>query len=144
MRRYLSYRIVLPLLVGTASTLVGYRLTGLVPLPLAALALLAVVAGLSAPLLALVLGWAAPNKVAGFAVVKVLNGLNLLPVAAFFVPLPRQYAAGVLPGYWPMRALWSAAAGERYLVELGLGVVVACAWTALAAVAFDRRLRRKG
>jgi fluoroquinolone transport system permease protein len=144
MRRYLSYRIGLPLLVGTASTLVGYRVTGLVPLPLAVLAPLAVVAGLSAPLLALVLGWAAPNKVAGFAVVKVLNGLNLLPVAAFFVLVPKQYAAGVLPSYWPMRALWSAAAGERYLAELGLGVIVACAWAALAAVAFDRRLRRKG
>jgi fluoroquinolone transport system permease protein len=143
-RRYLAYRIALPLLVGTVSTLIGYRLTGLVPLRLPVLAMLAIVAGLSAPLLALVLGTSAPNKVAGFAVVKILNGVNLLPVVAFFAPLPRQYAAGLLPTYWPMRALWSAAAGESYSGELATGVIVACAWIALAARLFERRQLRVG
>jgi hypothetical protein len=58
-----------------------------------------------------VLATAAPNKVAGFAVVKLLNVINLLPIVAFFAPPPLQYVAGVLPAFWPMRALWSAAAG---------------------------------
>ena len=86
MRRYLAYRVTLPLLFGTASTLVGYPLIGITPLPLTSLLAIAAVAGLSAPLLALVLATAAPNKVAGFAMVKVLNGVNLLPVVAFFLP----------------------------------------------------------
>jgi hypothetical protein len=38
--------------------------------------------------LALVVATAAPNKVAGFAIVKVLNGLDLLPIAAFFLRGP--------------------------------------------------------
>jgi fluoroquinolone transport system permease protein len=71
---------------------------------LTSLLAIATLAGLSAPLLALVLATAAPNKVAGFAMVKVLNGVNLLPVVAFFLPVPLQYVAGVLPAYWPMRA----------------------------------------
>jgi hypothetical protein len=33
-----------------------------------------------------VLATVAPNKVAGLAVVKVLNGVNLLPIAAYFLP----------------------------------------------------------
>ena len=86
---------------------------GITPLPFSALLAISVVGALSAPLLALVLATAAPNKVAGLAVVKVLNGLNLLPSAAFFLPTPLQYVAGIIPTYWPMRAFWSAAAGER-------------------------------
>jgi fluoroquinolone transport system permease protein len=143
-RRYLGYRIALPLLVGTVSTLVGYPVIGITPLPLTPLLAIALVAGLSAPLLALVLATAAPNKVAGFAVVKVLNGVNLLPIAAFFLPVPLQYAAGVLPTYWPMRAFWSAAAGEEYVVYLGIGAIVGAFALVLAAWLFDRRLLRRG
>jgi fluoroquinolone transport system permease protein len=63
MRRYLAYRIALPLAVGTLATLAGYPLAGISPLPFAALVPIAIVAGLWAPLLALVLATAAPNKV---------------------------------------------------------------------------------
>jgi fluoroquinolone transport system permease protein len=91
-----------------------YTLTGLTPLALSTLLPIVIVAGFWAPTLALVLAIAAPNKVAGFAVAKVLNAVNLLPVAAYFLPRPVQFVAGVFPTYWPMRALWSAATGESY------------------------------
>jgi hypothetical protein len=133
----------LPLVAGTASTLVGYPLIGLTTVPFTSLLPIAAVAGVSAPLLALVLATAAPNKVAGFAVVKVLNGLNLLPIAAFFLPTPVQYIAGVVPTYWPMRALWSAAAGEPHLVHLTIGTITAALAVAVAAHLFERRLFRK-
>jgi hypothetical protein len=96
----------------------------LTPLPLTSLLPIVIVASLSAPLLALILAVAAPNKVAGFAVVKVLNAVNLLPIVAYFVPRPVQFAAGIFPTYWPMRALWSAAVGEVYGAYLVLGGVV--------------------
>lgn len=85
-RRYLGYRVTMPLFVTMASTLVGYSLIGIVPLTFSALLAIAVVGALSAPLLALVLVTAAPNKVAGLAVVKVLNGVNLLPVRRVLPP----------------------------------------------------------
>jgi fluoroquinolone transport system permease protein len=144
MQHYLAYRIALPLLLGTASTLIGYPLTGITPLPFPSLLVIAIVAGFSAPLLALVLAVAAPNKVAGFAVVKVMNAVNLLPVVAYFVPIPLQFLAGILPTYWPMRALWSAAAGEPYVVHLLIGGIVAGAALVVAARLFERRLLRRG
>ena len=140
MREYLAYRILLPLLAGTGSTLVGYPLIGLTTLPFTTLLTIAAVAGVSAPLLALVLASAAPNKVAGFAAVKVLNGVNLLPIAAFFLPVPVQYIAGVVPTYWPMRALWSAAAGEPYFVYLAIGAIAGALSVGLAARVFEQRL----
>ena len=48
-RRYLAYRITLPLLVGTGTTLVGYPMIGISPLPFASLLAIAIVAGLAAP-----------------------------------------------------------------------------------------------
>jgi fluoroquinolone transport system permease protein len=137
LRQYLAYRIASPLVLGTASTLLGYPLIGIAPIPFASLLMIAAVAGVSAPLLTLVLASAAPNKVAGFAVVRVLNGVNLLPVAAFFLPLPLQYIAGITRTYWPMRALWSAAAGEPYLGYLAVGVMTAALAVVLAARLFE-------
>ena len=86
---------------------------------------------------------AAPNKVAGFAVVKVMNSVNLLPVVAYFVPRPLQFVAGILPPYWPMRALWSAAADESFGTYLVLGTVISGLALLLAAWLFDRRLLRR-
>lgn len=143
MRRYLAYRVVLPLIAGTLSTLAGYPLAGMVPLPVSALVPTTLVAGLWAPLLALVLATAAPNKVAGFAVMKVLNAVNLLPVAAFFLPLPLQYAAGIVPTYWPMRALWSAADGHAFGAYLTTGFIVGALAIVAAAALFERRLLRR-
>lgn len=144
MRQYLAYRVALPLLLGTASTLIGYPLTGLTPLALSSLLPIAIVAGISAPILALVLAIAAPNKVAGFAVVKVMNAVNLLPVVAYFVPRPLQFVAGIFPTYWPMRALWSAATGESYGAHLVIGTVISALALLLAVWLFDRRLLRHG
>jgi len=140
MRHYLAYRVIGPLLAGTVSTILGYPLAGLSPIGVTTLVAIAIVAGLAAPLLALVLAIAAPNKVAGFAVVKVLNAVNLLPIAAFFIPAPLQYAAGVLPTYWPMRALWSAAGNEPYMGFLAIGTVVGALAVVVAAHLFNRRL----
>jgi hypothetical protein len=140
MRDYLAYRVTGPLVAGTVATVIGYPLAGLSPIDLATLGAIALVASLAAPLLALVLATAAPNKVAGFAVMKVLNSLNLLPIAAFFIPEPLQYAAGIVPTYWPMRALWSAAAHQSYAGYLAVGAMVGMAAVLVAVRLFNRRL----
>ena len=132
MRAYLAYRVAGPLVAGTAATLVGYPLVGLTPL--------AAVAALSAPTLALLLPIAAPNKVAGFAVVKVMNVVSLLPVVAYFMPTPIQFVAGILPTFWPMRALWAAAEGGPHLLYVMVGTVVSAIVIAVAAAIFERRL----
>lgn len=141
-RHYLLYRLLGPLFIGTVATVVGYPLTRLAPIPLVTLLPIAAVGAVAAPMLAFALGAFASNKVAGFAVVKVLNAVNLLPIAAYFVPMPWQIGAGILPTYWPMRALWSAAAGEPYFRSLGAGLFVGGIAVVGLAALFDRRLSR--
>ena len=139
-RHYLAYRVTTPLIAGTLMTLAAYPLVGLTPMPLSVLLPITVVGGISAPTMALMLAIAAPNKVAGFAVVKVLNIINLLPLVAYFVPMPIQLFAGILPSFWPMRAFWAAADGEPYLPFIVAGAMAGLVATLFAARLFERRL----
>ena len=139
-RKYLAYRLMGPLVVGTLTTLVAYPLARLAPMPFSILFPVAAIGGLSAPTLSLVLAIAAPNKVAGFAVVKVLNMINLLPLVAYFVPMLAQLLAGILPAFWPMRAFWAAAEQKPMSPFLIAGAVSGLAALVFAVRVFENRV----
>lgn len=124
---YLAYRVAAPLLAGIAGTLLCYPLAGLAPIPFAPLGAIASLAALTGPITALFLASFAANKVAGFALVKIVNLVNILPVWAFFVAPQHQFAAGFVPAFWPMKALWQASSGQdwRWAALLGLAVNLA-------------------
>ncbi|MEM7800970.1 MAG: ABC transporter, partial [Chloroflexota bacterium] len=112
---YILYRIGLPMLLGMGLTLIGYPIAGLVGLPVPLLLLVALMGTLSSPLMALVLAVFADNKVAGFAVMKIMNGVMLLPTLAFFLPEPIQFLAGIVPPFWALKVFWAAAEGSPWL-----------------------------
>jgi hypothetical protein len=56
----------------------------------------------------------------------------------------RARGARLFPTYWPMRALWSAAAGESYVEHLVIGAVISAFALLLAVRLFDRKLLRHG
>lgn len=121
---YLLYRISVPILLGCATTLIGYPLAALTPVAFFDLLVVALLGSLSAPLVALFLASCAPNKVAGFALLKLLNAINMLPVAAFFIDSRWQLLAGIVPAYWPLKVFWLAAAGQGYGPYLVTGLAV--------------------
>lgn len=131
---YLTYRVVLPLVIGIVATLVCYPIAGLAPIAFADLAVIAVLASVTGPITALFLVAFAENKVSGFAIVKIINLVNTLPVFAYFLDLPWQLVGGIVPGFWPMKMLWCATAGESYVgfVFAGLAVNVGILWLLLA------------
>lgn len=139
---YLSYRLSLPLIFGFLVTVVGYPLAGLAPIPAWDLVLVALLASLTAPATALFLAVFATNKVAGFAWVKILNSINMLPVAAYFVTEPWQLIAGVVPAYWPMKMLWQITSGQGYAVYALIGLAVNAAVLILLLRRLDVKLHR--
>lgn len=120
----LLYRISVPLVVGVIVTLLGYPLIGLIRMPFPALLTATLLGALSAPLLALFLATLAENKVAGFAIMKLANGILLIPTAAYFVAMPWQLLAGVVPTYWAVKVFWLAAAGQSYGIYALIGVAI--------------------
>ncbi len=137
-----AYRVAVPLAVGFFITLLTYPLVGMTPLPLVDLAAATALGSFAAPFMALYLAAFADNKVTGFAMVKLMNAVQILPLAAFFVEQPAQLAFGLIPTYWPMKIIWLAAEGQPYGPYLVAGLVVNVAAVGLLLRRFDRVVHR--
>lgn len=139
---YVGYRVATPLAVGFVATMLTYPLAGLTPLPVADLAAAALLGSFGAPFMALYLASFAENKVTGFAMMKLMNAVQILPVVGYFMPMPAQLLIGVLPSYWPMKVVWLAAAGRPYGAYVAAGLVVNAIAVAALMKRFDRVVHR--
>ena len=95
---YLLYRIGLPVVIAFLVTLAAVPIAGLIRIPFGQLLLAAALAALSGAIVALAVTALAANKVEGFAVLKVLQALQALPLVAWFLPTPWQCCLGAK--YW--------------------------------------------
>ena len=112
MRAYTLYRGAAAVLLSALYVCIALPLTGLLPSSLLrATVPIALLSGTTAPVFALLLATLARNKVEGLALMKALSVLMLGPLAAYFVGPYWQLVFGVLPTYWPAKALWVAAEG---------------------------------
>jgi fluoroquinolone transport system permease protein len=109
---YLAYRIVIPMALSVVMTVVAVPLTGLAGIGFLPLSIVAVGAAPLAPMQALFLAGFARNKVQGFALTKGAGVLLWPPMLAYFIDSRWQYAAGVVPQYWPVKSFWMLQAGE--------------------------------
>lgn len=109
---YLLYKLSLPLMLGFVSTLLSLPLSGFVTLRWWQALLVVPICALLGPITALFLVAFADNKVTGLAVFKLMNGVLMLPLVAFFVAEPWQWLFGLLPPYWTMKAVWMMQKGE--------------------------------
>ena len=124
LRTYLLYRISIPMLFAVAATLIGFPIAGLTTLPFVDLLLITCVGSLIGPQVALFLAAFSRNKVAGFAMLKLLNAILMLPIVAFFIPSNWQLLVGIIPAYWPLKAFWSAAGEHDYWLYLLVALLV--------------------
>jgi fluoroquinolone transport system permease protein len=138
MRTLLTYRLGIPLIAGTLVSVAGYAVIGVAPLPPVTLAAAAVLAAGTGPILALFLGAFADNKVSGFALAKLVSAISNLAVIAWFLPMPWQLGAGIIPSYWAMKVVWQSAAGAAWPAYAMAG----CAVTGFAIGLLLRRLDR--
>lgn len=86
-------------------------IVGQVPPSVPAIIASAVVGAPTAAIIALIIATFASNKIEAFAVMKSTQIMGLAPVAAWFVPEPLQFLAGIFPMYWPSKIWWLSASG---------------------------------
>jgi fluoroquinolone transport system permease protein len=141
---YLAYRIGLPLLGCTLLVMLAVLATDLVQLPLTLLGPIALLYALEAPMLTLLMASVCENKVQGFALVKAVGAVPLLSAAAYFLEEPWQYAAGVIPTFWPVKAFWLASEGSSaaFWAVFAAGLAVHVVILALLLRHFGRVLHR--
>jgi fluoroquinolone transport system permease protein len=140
---YLVYRMGAPLLAGAVMTLLVLPVAGLIVIPFSHMLAVVLLGALIAPLLALFLAAFAENKVVGFALMKSLNGVLILPAVAYFAPANWQWAAGLIPTFWPLKAYWLAAEGSTaFWPAVGAGTAVNLVALCLLLRRFQRVLHR--
>ena len=141
--QYLGYRIGGPMVFGFLVTVLVGTILDFAGLAFWRLVIIAALASPLGPLSALILGTFADNKVQGFAYMKLLSGWGIIPAAAWFVPEPWQYLAGLVPPYWALKAYWVAVTGEPgWWLYLALGLVANAAMLWWLARRFERVARR--
>ncbi|NNG15940.1 MAG: hypothetical protein HKM89_05605 [Gemmatimonadales bacterium] len=136
---YLWYRIATPMLLSVALTPVVLLIANLVSLDAPLLVLMSLVAAPFAALMALAIASLAQNKVQGFALSKASGLVTMPPIVAYFVAGKWQFAFGLVPTYWPVKAYWSAAAGGS---EFWIYLAIATVYQGVLLVVLARHFRR--
>lgn len=133
MNNYLLYRISIPVILSVVLTIICFPITGLVSYTWPPVLLAAVMSAILAPVIALVLAAFASNKVTGFAVMKGMSGILLLPLAAYLIGNPWHLFFGILPTYWPVKVYWLASEGATswHYFLAGALYELLCLWALL-------------
>jgi hypothetical protein len=138
---YMIYRLGLPILLAFLITPIVVSIAGLITIPFPYLLLVSALTSISGATTTLLLVTLAENKVMGLAVLKGIQGLQALPMAAFFVDPPLQWIAGIMPSYWPMAVYWRMAAGEPFWGYLLVGAVINIAVVIYLMHRYERQVR---
>jgi fluoroquinolone transport system permease protein len=135
---FILYRILVASLLAFVLAMATLWIMNLMAFSLGEILLVAAVAGLFAPVIMMYLSTFAANKVEGFALIKILSVVSLIPAAAWFLPMPWQLLAGLYPPYWVSKAMWVVAEGGGswpvYLAVGALATMIVVRW-------FVRRFR---
>lgn len=121
---YLTYRTGTVYALSVLGTVPALLLFGHVPIPGPLLIGCAVVAALAGPVTSLLFASYAANTIEGLALNKLLGIPLLVPLGAItLVPEPLQYVVGIVPTYWPVKALTAGLTGASALPSLLVGTI---------------------
>jgi fluoroquinolone transport system permease protein len=120
--RLLASRLLVGFLVSSFVNVMLLHFGGIVRLPWWQEVLLAAHFSLMAPLMAVVLGAFAKNKVEGMAQMKVINLLFILPGLIYFLPQPFVHLTALVPTYWSFRSLETAGSGADFFFYFWGGI----------------------
>lgn len=113
-RGYLVYRGATAYALAFVATLPAMAVVSFVDVPILTILLATAVGALGAPIVALVFASLADNTIEGVALSKLVNLVVVVPALVIAVaPEPAQFAAGVFPAYWPVKAYVAAASGDQ-------------------------------
>lgn len=122
---YLFYRGTTAYVLSVVATLPALAIIGLVEVPFTVLVGSVMVGAFGGSIVAFVYATLASNSIEGIALSKLLNLIVLGPaVVIALVPEPLQFAAAILPTYWPVKAVVAGVAGDPFWALFLLGGLV--------------------
>jgi len=143
MRRYIAYRVSAPMALSFITTLIAYPLAGLISVDWQLLIIVAALASLESPFIALVFACFAENKVQGFAIQKMLGTVLMALLVAFLIDPGWEFIFWALPTYWPVKAFWEGSAGGHgFWLYVAAGIIVHAALISALLWRFNKVVHR--
>lgn len=118
---FMGSRLLIGLLISSAVNFCILWFGGVIQLPLGQCVLVSLQYSLLAPLLSLLMGVFAKNKIEGLAQMKIVNLVLNLPILIYFLPYKALHATALLPTYWSFRSIEAGLAGESFWLFYGGG-----------------------
>lgn len=115
-----SYYIVIKLLIsyifGFIATMAILLTTNFIDGTFLMYILIASLASLQAPFIALIVNTFASNKIEGFVVMKASGLILLLPIASLFINNWTEFLLGIVPGFWVARIVSMELIPDAYIL----------------------------
>lgn len=146
---FIGLKMLLVFLFSFAGAILTVWIADLMPVSAAVMLEIGFLSAFSAPLIALLINCLASNKVEGFAAIKGLNGLVILPIVSLFFLDKKEFIFAFEPGFWPAKAFHVALVNQdvflgtfqlSYAAYYGIGLVYALILNVATYLAFKRKL----
>lgn len=118
---FVASRMVIPFVFSTLITFILLAIQPFYSFSFLSMALLAILCGLLAPLMALLVSVFSKNKMEGMTWFKFANLLVSVPMGAFFISKYTIFF-GVIPTHWAFQTLDKMILGENYFSPLFIGL----------------------
>lgn len=118
---FIMYRIFFGFIFSLLSAFLLLRYGGIATPNMVNSFALALLYGLISPLITLVIGTFAKNKIEGLAFFKGLDLLLIIPILGFFVPISFKYLFGIVPIFWTFQVYDAALKAQ----EIGILFIIA-------------------
>jgi len=121
---FISFRLLIPFLLSTIFTLIILESQPFYHFPFYSSFLIAVLAGLIAPMFALVVTVLSKNKMAGMTWYKLFNLLIVIPLVAFFAPPGYSGLFGVIPTHWIFQGMNDLILDDPFFLNVSIGFML--------------------
>ena len=121
---FISFRLLIPFLLSTIFTWIILESQPFYEIPVLSSFFVSVLAGLIAPLFALVVTVLSKNKMAGMTWYKLFNLLVVIPLVAFFAPSGFSGLFGAIPTHWIFQSINDLINGQQFILNILIGFVL--------------------
>ena len=112
--QYLSFRLIMATILSFLAVIFILWFSDIVVFALTDLLLIAFLASLSAPAIALFINVIAKNKIEGFAIMKGVQIVLLVPLISLYFTDYKELFFSIVPGYWPTKVISIVVKGEGF------------------------------
>jgi len=112
--QYLSFRLVMSFILSFAAVIFILWFADIVVFRVKDLILISLLASLSAPVIGLFINVIAKNKIEGFAIMKGVQIILLIPLISLYFTNFKELFFAVVPGFWPTKIISIVVKGEAF------------------------------